>query len=147
MAVTLGTGLKSIQINYEDAPGEYFLIQFNPKDPQLITRLNGFTDNLQSRIMGVENIRMGADGKPLDDNYIEVFEEITGILCEELDKVFAKPISSALFKYCGPFAIIDDEFFIVNFINAIEPEVQAIMNDSLKEVRKAMDKHTAKYTK
>lgn len=147
MAVTLGTGLKSIQINYEDAPGEYFLIQFNPKDPQLVTRLNSFTSNLQSRTMGVERIKLGEDGKPVDNQYIEVFDNITDILCEELDKVFAKPISKELFKYCGPFAIIDDEFFIVNFINAIEPEVQAIMDDSLKEVRRAMNKHTDKYKK
>ena len=53
MAITIGTGLKSIEINYAEAPDEHFYVQFNPKDPQLITRLNGFNENLQSRVMGV----------------------------------------------------------------------------------------------
>lgn len=169
MAMKLNTGKIAFPIEFDN--GDIQNIYFNPSDPELGTRLIKAKDIISSRIekIGTDNFELSNDGEPVDfksledtqnltdeqmDNLIkksEKFSEVFGktkqIIFEELNNAFGSDISSVVFKYCSPFAIVDGNYYVLNFLEAIAPEIKKYINKANKEVEKKMQKHLGKYIK
>lgn len=141
----LNTGKVAFPIEFDN--GDVQNIYFNPNDPDLAIRMKDFQGKVEARTKELENIRLDQAGNPEDAEAIEQFRNIRNILCEELDSAFNGEISAVVFKHCSPFAIVDGDFFIMQFIEAIKPEIEKHIRNSSKAVEQKMQKHIANYIK
>ena len=143
----LSTGKIAFPIEFDN--GNKDCIYFNPNDPNLFIRLKNFEENLQKRASEINDIELNAKGEPnsKDVIVIETFNKMQDLMCEEIDKAFGGEISSVVFKYCSPFAIVQGEYFILQFVNAIKPEIEKQIKKSNAELEKKMAKHLNKYKK
>lgn len=165
----LSVGKVAFPIEFDN--GDKDVIYFNPNDPDLATRLMKAKDNIGDKLenLNAENYTIKNDGSfelPEDiDGYENMSEEerealtnraevmtkllesTKNIICEEIDSAFNSDISSVVFKHCSPLAVVNGEYFIIQFLNAITPEIQKKINKSNAEVEKKMSKHIAKYQK
>lgn len=165
----LSVGKIAFPIEFDN--GDKDCIYFNPNDPDLATRLMSAQENISKKIDGLkaDDYNLKTDGSfempenidgynDLTDEQKEVIanraEVMSGVLestkkiiCEEIDSAFNGDISSVVFKHCSPLAVVNGEYFIIQFLNAITPEIQKQINKSNKDVEKKMSKHIAKYQK
>ena len=167
MAIKLSVGKVAFPIEFDN--GDKECIYFNPNDPDLATRLIDAKDKIQERlaklnIEEVEGKNVGNVAREID-NIVDLTEsELTEVLgdaekaakivkdtkavvCEELNAAFDSDISSVVFKHCSPFAIVDGNYFVVNFLNAITPEIKKRINKTNEDVEKKLGKHLNKYMK
>ncbi len=141
----LSTGKIAFPIEFDN--GDKQNIYFNPNDPDLAVRMKDFQSKVESRTKDLEDLRLKQDGTPEDVEAIEKFRQIRNILCEELDIAFNGDISSVVFKHCSPFAIVGGDYFIMQFLAAIKPEIEKQVQKANSAVEKKMKKHIAQYVK
>lgn len=141
----LNTGKVAFPIEFDN--GDVQNIYFNPNDPDLAIRMKDFQVKVEARTKELDDIRLDQSGKPEDEAAIEQFRNIRNILCEELDAAFNGEISAVVFKHCSPFAIVNGDFFIMQFIEAIKPEIEKHIRNSNVSVEQKMQKHIANYIK
>ncbi len=141
----LNTGKLAFPIEFDN--GDVQNIYFNPNDPDLAIRMKDFQSKVEARTKDLEDIKLKNDGTPEDASAIERFREIRNIVCEELDAAFNGDISSVVFKHCSPFAVVNGDYFIMQFIEAIKPEIEKHIRKANADVEKKMQKHIAKYVK
>lgn len=140
----LSTGKIGFPIEFDN--GDRQTIFFNPSDPDLVTRLGNFRSRTQGKIEGFKDLELMPNGEPVN-GWSEEFEKLQDIIKEELDVAFGGDISRIVFKHCSPFAIVDGEYFIVQFLNAITPEIKKHIEKAQEESRQKMSKHLDKYRK
>ena len=145
MAMKLSTGKVAFPIEFDN--GDKDCIYFNPNDPNLAIRLKNLQENVNNKISEIEDIKLNNDGTPADMKVIDDFEKIQNVLCNELDIAFGGEISSIVFKYCSPFAIVNGDYFLIQFIEAIKPEIEKHIKKANADVEKKMAKHLDKYKK
>lgn len=145
MAMKLSTGKIAFPIEFDN--GDKNCIYFNPNDPNLSIRLANFQEKMVKRTEDLEKITLNESGVPEEIEVIESFKKFQEVLMEELDFAFGAKISSIVFKYCSPFAVVNGDYFIVQFIEAIKPEIEKHIKKSNADVEKKMAKHLNKYTK
>ena len=146
MAMKLNTGKVAFKIEFDN--GDKQEIFFNPNDPNLSIRMKDFKDKIAERIKELEDIKVDAAGNADNTNSfedIENFRKLQNIIFEELDYAFGGEISNVVFKYCSPFAVVDGNYFIMQFIDAITPEIEANIKKAKAEADAKMQKHIAKY--
>mgnify|MGYP003397850980 CR=1 FL=1 len=141
----LSTGKLAFPIEFDN--GDVQNIYFNPNDPDLAIRMKDFQGKVEVRTKDLEDIKLKQDGKPEDTSAIERFREIRNIVCEELDTAFNGDISSVVFKHCSPFAVVNGDYFIMQFIKGIKPEIEKHIKKANAAVEKKMRKHIANYVK
>lgn len=141
----LSTGKVAIPIEFDN--GDKQNIYFNPNDPDLMIRMNNLGEKVQEKIKGLDDVELTEEGKPTQISQIETFEKMQNILKEELDYAFGGSISDVVFKHCSPFAIVGGEYFVVQFIQAITPEIEKHIKKANADVEKRMAKHIDKYKK
>jgi hypothetical protein len=136
----LSTGKVAFPIEFDN--GNKTAIYFNPNDPDLFIRIKNFEGIVLERIKEFGEIELSNDGTPIKTEEIETFEKMQNILKEELDRAFGGEISGEVFKYCSPFAIVGGEYFIMQFIKAITPEIgKHIQKASAERMAKHLDKY------
>ena len=169
MAMKLSTGKVAFPIEFDN--GDKDCIYFNPNDPDLATRLIAAKDKISARIesMKFEDFELSNTGEAIEIENIKDFMSLTEeqsqsiieraekttkvvedtkkIIFEELNLAFGSDVSSVVFKHCSPFAVVNGEYFIMQFLMAITPEIQKNINKSNAEVEKKMAKHLNKYVK
>ncbi len=169
MAMKLSTGKIAFPIEFDN--GDKQNIYFNPNDPDLATRLMAAKDKISARMesMSFEDFELTNAGEVVEienlDDFMNLTEEQTkaiteraektakivtdtkNIIFEELNCAFDSDVSSVVFKHCSPFAVVNGEYFIMQFLTAITPEIQKNINKSNAEVEKKMAKHLNKYSK
>lgn len=169
MAIKLSTGKIAFPIEFDN--GDKDCIYFNPNDPNLATRLIESKDKIQKRLekMKFEDFEMTNSGEAVKIDEIESINDLSeeqrtilvenaekiakivndtkDIVCEELNVAFGSDISSVVFKYCSPFAVVGGNYFVMNFLEAITPEIQKYINKSNAETEKKLGKHINKYMK
>ena len=145
MAMKLSTGKVAFPIEFDNGAKE--TIYFNPNDPNLAIRLKDLQENVNKKMSEIEDIKLNNDGTPTDMKVIDDFEKIQNVLCNELDIAFGGDISSVVFKYCSPFAIVNGDYFLIQFIEAIKPEIEKHIKKGKADVEKKMAKHLNKYKK
>ena len=165
----LSTGKIAFPIEFDN--GDKDCIYFNPNDPDLATRLIASKDKIQKRIeeMNFEEIEMSSEGEAVEidkiknigdlseeqmnaliknaESVAKIVSSTKQIVCEELNTAFDSDISSVVFKHCSPFAIVGGNYFIMNFLEAITPEIKKHIDKSNAEAEKKMGKHINKYIK
>lgn len=139
----LNTG-KSVAIPIEFVDrGETENIYFNPADPDLVIRFDEMEKRVTEQLEGLKDFELNADGTPKDRSSVELFQQTRQIICDEIDRAFNGEVSSVIFKYCNPFALVNGNYFVLQFLEAITPE----MEKHIKKERAKVDKHLAKYQK
>lgn len=141
----LNTGKLAFAIEFDN--GDVQNIYFNPNDPDLAIRMKDFQGKVEARTKDLEDMRLKQNGTPEDASAIERFREIRNIVCEELDTAFNGEISAVVFKHCSPFAVVNGDYFIMQFIEGIKPEIEKHIKKSNAAVEKKMRKHIAHYIK
>ena len=141
----LSTGKIAFPIEFDN--GDKQNIYFNPNDPDLAIRMKDFQSKVESRTKDLEDLRLKQDGTPEDVEAIEKFRQIRNILCEELDIAFNGDISAVVFKHCSPFAIVDGDYFIMQFLAAIKPEIEKQVQKANASIEQKMQKHIGQYVK
>ena len=141
----LSTGKIAFPIEFDNGAKE--TIYFNPNDPDLARRLKHLQDNVNKKMSEVEDIKLNNDATTADASVVEDLEKIQNVLYNELDIAFGGEISSVVFRYCSPFAIVNGEYFLVQFLEAITPEIEKHVKATNAEVEKKMSKHLDKYRK
>ena len=145
MAMKLSTGKVAFPIEFDNGAKE--TIYFNPNDPDLFVRFSNFEKRVEEKLNGIGDFDLSVDGTPKNEELLEKFESINKVICEELDVAFASNVSDIVFKYCSPFAIVGGEYFLIQFVQAIRPEIEKHNKKANTELQKKMAKHTAKYSK
>ena len=143
MAIKLNTGKEAFPIEFDN--GDKVEIFFNPNDPDLAIRMRDFQAKANARIEELKNMDLTPEGKPNDVAMIDEFEKMRSILCEEMDYAFNGDISSKIFKHCSPFAIVNGDYFLLLFIDAIIPEIKKRVKKSNEQAQKRMGKYLNKY--
>ena len=141
----LNTGKIAFPIEFDN--GDVQNIYFNPNDPDLAIRMKDFQSRVEERTKDLKDLKLDNTGNPEDAEAIERFREIRNIICEEMDAAFNGEISAVVFKHCSPFAIVDGDFFIMQFIEAIKPEIEKHIKTSGARIEEKMQKHVAHYIK
>ena len=141
----LSTGKVAFPIEFDN--GDKDCIYFNPNDPNLSIRLTDFQDKITERLKEFDNIALSAEGTPEDNAIIDNFRKFQNVLFEELDIAFGGEVSAVVFKHCSPFAIVGGDYFIMQFIEAIKPEIEKHIKKANADVEKKMAKHLNKYKK
>lgn len=137
----LSTGKIAFPIEFDN--GEVEKIYFNPNDPELAMRMSELHETVSKRMNEFSEIETDTEGNPVKKTDIEQLRQMKNILCEELNKAFGSDVSSVVFKYCSPFAIVDGEYFVIQFEKTIAPEIKKIVEKSHEK----MLKHIGKYAK
>ena len=145
MAMKLSTGKVAFPIEFDNGAKE--TIYFNPNDPDLFVRFSNFEKRVEEKLTGISDFDLSVDGTPQNEELLEKFENINKVICEELDVAFASNVSDIIFKYCSPFAIVGGEYFLIQFVQAIRPEIEKHNKKANVELQKKMAKHIDKYTK
>ena len=145
MAMKLSTGKVAFPIEFDNGAKE--TIYINPNDPDLFVRFSNFEKRVEDKLKDIDDFELSADGTPNNEELIGKFESINKVICEELDIAFASNVSDIVFKYCSPFAIVGGEYFLIQFVQAIRPEIEKHNKKANTELQKKMAKHTAKYSK
>ncbi len=169
MAMKLSTGKVAFPVEFDN--GDKDCIYFNPNDPDLATRLMSAKDKISARIesMKFEDFELSNAGEAVEiknlndfmnltdeqskviteraEKTAKIVEDTKTIIFEELNFAFGSDVSSVVFKHCSPFAVVNGEYFIMQFLTAITPEIQKNINKSNAEVEKKMAKHLNKYAK
>lgn len=166
-SIKLDIGKKAFPIEFSN--GESGTIYFNPNDPDFSNRFFNAQEEIEKRLNNLEteeiilensgnvDIPLTIEGyeklseeerNSLEDTakkVSSVLEETKKVICEELDKAFDSDVSSVVFKYCSPLGVVNGEYMVVQFLNAILPAIQKTINASNKELEKKMSKHINKY--
>lgn len=145
MAMKLSTGKVAFPIEFDN--GDKEVIYFNPNDPNLPLKLKDFRGKVSERIKGIDDVELDEKGEPKSEEFMEKFRTMQNILFEELDYAFGSEISAVVFKHCSPFAIVCGDYFIIQFLEAVQPEIEKHVKKANADVQKKMDKHIAKYVK
>lgn len=169
MAMKLNVGKIAFPIEFDN--GDKDVIYFNPNDPDLASRLINAKDEIDKKINDINsndfnllndgNIDIPKNIKDVEklpdeqrDSLIKkaeqmskIMENTKAIIFAELDKAFDSNISNIVFKHCSPFAIVNGEYFITQFLNAITPEIQKHIKKSNADMENKMSKHINKYKK
>jgi hypothetical protein len=141
----LSTGKVAFPIEFDN--GDKQTIFFNPNDPDLMIRMKNLEKNISEKIRGIEDVELNNSGEPVEYSHIEAFDKMQRIIKEELDVAFGGSVSDVVFKHCSPFAIVGGEYFVVQFIQAVTPEIEKHIKKANAEVEKKMLKHVGKYQK
>lgn len=145
MAMKLNTGKVAFAIEFDN--GDKQNIYFNPVDTDLPIRLKNFQARITEKLKQYEGIGFKNSGEPKEFDLIDSFNAVRVAMCDELDIAFGGEISSVVFKHCSPFAIVNGQFFIVQFLEAIRPEIEKHIKKASDDVAKKMAKHINKYSK
>lgn len=166
MSIKLSTGKIAFPIEFDN--GDKDVIYFNPNDPELGSRLIGTKSRIEERMKNMkiddveipegvkltdlENVESLTDIPPECLEVIEkqgerlskIVNESKRIVCEELDNAFESEISKVVFKHCSPFAVVDGNYFVLQFLEVITAEIRK--KQSNKTNPKVMN-HVGKYLK
>ena len=139
MAMKLSTGKVAFPIEFDNGAKE--TIYINPNDPDLFVRFSNFEKRVEDKLKDIDDFELSADGTPNNEELIGKFESINKVICEELDIAFASNVSSIVFKYCSPFAIVGGEYFLIQFVQAIRPEIEKHNKKANADLQKKMAKN------
>ena len=141
----LKTGKVAFPIEFDN--GEKDKICFNPNDPELFVRFTEFEKRVKEKLGDIDNVELNEDGTAKSETLAEKIRNVNKVICEELDVAFDAEISAVVFKHCSPLSIVGGEYFLVQFVEAIRPEIEKYNVKASTEMQKKRAKHTGKYQK
>lgn len=141
----LNSGKQAFTLEFDEGTET---IYFNPLDPELGVRMADFERNVSERTKEYEDLDTNPDGTVNGGaDAVEKLRKILAIVKEEIDRAFNSEISATVFKYCSPFAIVNGDYFILQFIEGIKPEIEKRVNEGNALANKTLNERLAKYGK
>lgn len=144
----LSTGKVAFPIEFDN--GESTVIYFNPVDADLAVRMSKFGKQIEERIEQlVKSVELSNDGtaKRDIDGDVAFVEKVQEEVMDAVDEAFNSSISREVFKYCSPLALVDGNYFIINFMEAIVPEIEKKVNEMSINIDGKMNERLARYGK
>lgn len=141
----LNTGKVAIPIEFDT--GDVENIYFNPSDPDFAVRLKKMMANLEKYAEKMQDIELDEKGEAVNEFFVDKIAEIQEKLMQEIDTAFNSEVSRVVFKHCSPFALINGEYFVVQFFSAITPIIQQHVENATKESAQRKNRHIGKYAK
>ena len=141
----LSTGKVAFPIEFDN--GDKETIYFNPADPDLMIRMKKFSEKALEKIGVLDDVELDEYGNAQNASQVDTFEKMQNVLKEELDYAFGGSVSDIVFKHCSPFAIVGGEYFVVQFAEAIMPEIEKHIKKAKADFDKRASKHLDKYRK
>lgn len=147
MAIKLDIGQEPFELDFGNKRKE--TIYFNPADPELAVRLYNLKDRLSERGKEVEkDVTLKPDGTPEKEDDLQAFSKMLDIIYEEIDNAFRSEISKTVFKWCSPFALVKGKRFMIQFVEAISPEIDKRVKEARAEEEKIINgDYLAQYAK
>nr|DAV57943.1 MAG TPA: hypothetical protein [Caudoviricetes sp.] len=142
--ITLNKGLQPFDIYFEDID-EHDTIYFNPSDSDLPKRLMQCKDIIAEKQKGIKPYEVDENGIPNTESAIAYMEENSKVICDTLDYAFGNKVSDVIFKHCGAFSIVNGEYYIMLFLNAITPELEKLIKTNTKTAESKANKYLKKY--
>lgn len=139
-------GLETFEIEFKGR-NETVEIAFNPNDLDLPKRLMEAQKIIEEKSKNVKQFEIGEDGLPDADSCIAYVENLNQIVYDAVDYAFDNEVSTAIFKHCSPYGIVNGEYFIQHFLQQITPVIEKTIKNNQKKVNENMNKHLAKYVK
>lgn len=141
----LSTGKVAFPIEFDN--GDKEVIYFNPNDPNLAVRLSDLEDKVQNRIKEIGDIELNENGEPKEVDFVEGFKKIQKAIFDEMNFAFGGDICEKVFKHCSPFAIVDGQYFINIFLDAITPEIEKHIKKANADIELKKQQYLSKYKK
>ena len=145
MAIQLSTGKVKIELVFDEI--EKDCIYVNPNDPDLYVRMTRLQEKVENYLKNVEDIELDENGNPVEESAVDKYIKFREVLYDELDTAFDSKISAVVFKKCSPFAIVNGDYFIMQFLEGLIPEIKKHQSQATLEAQKKMAKHLDKYKK
>lgn len=142
--LTLKNGLKPFDIYFEDFD-EHETIYFNPADNELPNRLMECQKMIEERSKKLKPYEVDENGIPNADSAMRYFDESKKIVYDAIDYAFGNKVSDVIFKHCGAFAVVDGEYYILRFLDAITPILQKYIKKDNKAANANVNKYLDKY--
>ena len=102
-------------------------VYIDATDQDILIRIAKFVDNMSKWVDKnkeiSENIQISENGEIGNKTYIKQYDELVNKIYQEIDKAFKTDISSKAFKYCSPFAIVNGEYYLAQFLKTITMEL------------------------
>ncbi len=144
--ITLKKGLEPLEIYFEDAD-ETVTIYFNPSDSDLPKRLVEAQKIIEERSKNIKPFELNENETSDAESCIEYYNEANAVVYDAMDYAFGNKISDKLFRHCGPFTIVDGEYFILQFLDQITPVLEEKIKTDRGRASEKMNKYLAGYRK
>lgn len=144
MRIELNQGLEPLEIYFKDTD-KTETIYFNPSDSDLPKRLMECQKIIEEKSKNVKPYEVDESGMPDADKALEYYDEVNKIVCDALDYAFGNKVSDVIFKYCGAYSVVNGNFQILNFLNAITPEIKKTVEKSNKAANAKANQYLNKY--
>lgn len=144
--IVLNQGLQPFDIYFEDAD-EHVTIYFNPSDSDLPRRLMEAQKMIEEKVKDLEPYQTDGDGLPDADSCVAYLDKTKQIICDTLDYAFGNPVGATIFAKCGPFSIVNGNYQLLNFLQAITPEITKIVKKDQKTASGRANEYYKKYGK
>ena len=143
--ITLKKGLEPFEIYFEDADVTE-TIYFNPSDSNLPKRLIECRALIEEKSKKIKPYEKNGDGTPADaDGALEYLNKTNSVVYDALDYAFGNKVSDTIFKHCGPFSVVDGGYYILNFLDAVAPELEKLIKAHQKSANTKAEKYLKKY--
>lgn len=139
--IKLNKGLQPFDLYFEDID-KHETIYFNPSDSDLVSRLAKSVEN-------IKNLLIDFKTNPDDDAYkiVEKIDETEKTICNEIDYGFGNKVSDTVFKHCGVMSVVNGEFYILTFFDAILPEIKKMSGGLQRQASSNTQKYINKWRK
>lgn len=144
--IKMGKGMKPFPIYFDDSKEPEY-IYFNPADSDLPLRFMKTQKLIEEKTKKIKPYAVDKNGLPDADSCIKYLDETNKAVFDAIDYAFGSNVSAVVFKYCGPFSVVDGNYQILNFLNAIAPVIEKLTKKDRKTADANMNKHLAKYMK
>lgn len=152
--IKLNKGLQPFDLYFEDID-KHETIYFNPSDSDLPKRLMECNKKIKEKLKALNPIPKNKNGEiDIDinddeqiDGVVNYLDETDKIVYDAIDYAFGTKVSDVIFKHCGAFSVVNGEYFVFTFLNAIAPELQKIIQKNDKTAQTKANKYLSKYRK
>ena len=144
--LNLNTGYIPVTVNFSGGK-EPTEILINPSDADLAKRLFEAQKTIEEKSKEIKDVEVDENGTPIIEDYVEKTNKINELVYESIDYAFNSDISSKIFKYCSPLAIIDGKPFVLQFLEKITPFIKETLEKEQKKSKQNTDKYLLKYMK
>ena len=128
-----------VDIPLQDEKGNSLgVISFNPKDINLLERINSGFTKIEEKIKSIEFI----EDLTTEEN-MKIYKECDDFVKSELNVIFDYDVSSVLFGNNSSFSSHNGSYWILQFMQGITPIIQT----EVKKEFKASENRVSKYTK
>ena len=144
MKIELNQGLEPLEIYFKDT-GKTETIYFNPSDSDLPKRLMECQKIIEEKSKNLKPYEIDESGLPDADKALKYYDEVNKIVCDTLDYAFGNKVSNVIFKYCGAYSVVNGNFQILNFLNAITPVIKKAVEKNNKAANAKATQYLNKY--